>query len=44
MVARMESMMRDGKSYLFAVGSLHLVGPDGLVELLRARGYTVTQL
>ncbi len=44
MVARIESMMRDGKNYLFAVGSLHLVGPDGLVELLRARGYTVTQL
>src|SRR5262245_47154646 len=43
MVKRIEATMRDGKSYLFAVGSLHLVGPDGLVELLRARGYTVTQ-
>lgn len=44
MVARIESMMRGGKTYLFAVGSLHLVGPDGLVALLRARGYTVTAL
>ncbi len=44
MVARIESMMRDGKTYLFAVGSLHLVGPQGLVEMLRARGYSVTPL
>jgi uncharacterized protein YbaP (TraB family) len=44
MVRRIESMMADGKQYLFAVGSLHLPGPDGLVALLRARGYTVTPL
>jgi uncharacterized protein YbaP (TraB family) len=35
--------MADGKSYVFAVGALHLVGPKGLVELLRARGYTLTE-
>jgi uncharacterized protein len=44
MVRRIESLMAEGKSYLFAVGSLHLPGPEGLVALLRARGYTVTQL
>jgi uncharacterized protein YbaP (TraB family) len=44
MVRRIESLMADGKKYLFAVGSLHLVGPRGLVEMLRARGYTVTEL
>ncbi len=44
MVRKMESMMADGRSYLFAVGSLHLVGPRGLVEMLRARGYTVNEL
>jgi len=44
MVRRIEALMAEGKSCLFAVGSLHLPGPDGLVALLRARGYTVTPL
>ena len=44
MVRRIETLMADGRNYLFAVGSLHLVGPDGLVAMLRARGYTVTEL
>jgi uncharacterized protein YbaP (TraB family) len=44
MVQRIQSMMADGKRYAFAVGSLHMAGPQGLVELLRARGYTVTPL
>lgn len=44
MVRRIEAMMAGGKFYVFAVGSLHLAGPDGLVALLRARGYTVTAL
>jgi len=44
MVRRIESMLADGKTHLFAVGSLHLIGPQGLVEMLRARGYTVTEL
>ena len=43
MVRKIETMMADGKSYLFAVGALHLIGPQGLVELLRARGYTLTE-
>jgi uncharacterized protein YbaP (TraB family) len=44
MVRRIESLLAGGKVHLIAVGSLHLVGPQGLVELLRARGYTVTEL
>ena len=44
MVRKIETMMADGKTYVFAVGALHLVGPQGLIELLRARGYTVTEL
>jgi uncharacterized protein YbaP (TraB family) len=44
MVRKIEAMMADNKTYVFAVGALHLVGPQGLVELLRARGYTVTEL
>jgi hypothetical protein len=44
MVRRIETLMADGRKYLFAVGALHLVGPRGLVEMLKARGYTVTEL
>jgi uncharacterized protein YbaP (TraB family) len=44
MVRKIETMMASGKTYVFAVGALHLVGPQGLVELLRARGYTLTEL
>jgi len=44
MVKRIESLMAEGKTYLIAVGSLHLPGPQGLIALLRARGFTVTAL
>jgi uncharacterized protein len=44
MVRRIETLMADGKTYLFAVGALHLVGPQGLVAALKARGYTVSEL
>jgi uncharacterized protein YbaP (TraB family) len=44
MVRKIETMMAGGKSYVFAVGALHLVGPQGLVESLRARGFTLTEL
>lgn len=44
MVRRIESMLADGRVHLFAVGSLHLIGPQGLVEMLRARGFTATEL
>lgn len=44
MVKKIEALMAEGKTYLIAVGSLHLVGPQGLIAMLRARGFTVTQL
>ena len=44
MVRKIESLMAEGRTHLIAVGSLHLPGPDGLVAMLRARGYTVTAL
>ena len=28
---------------MVVVGAMHLVGEDGLVEMLRQRGYTVVQ-
>jgi hypothetical protein len=34
----------DERSLFVAVGALHLVGPDNIVELLRARGFTVERI
>jgi hypothetical protein len=36
-----EPLLQDGNAFI-AVGALHLVGPTGLVALLRERGYTVS--
>ncbi|HTN49825.1 MAG TPA: TraB/GumN family protein [Burkholderiaceae bacterium] len=44
MLKRIEALMGEGRGTLIAVGSLHLAGPEGLVAMLRARGYTVTAL
>lgn len=38
---KMPSMMKE-KSYVFAVGAAHLVGKNGVIQLLRDSGYTVT--
>jgi uncharacterized protein YbaP (TraB family) len=35
---------RTKERHFIAVGSLHLAGPEGLVEVLRRRGYTVRQM
>ena len=34
---------RQGRAFV-VVGAAHLIGPDGLVEMLKAKGYTVEQL
>ena len=39
-----EALLRERGDALVVVGSLHLVGPEGLVALLEAEGYEVTQL
>lgn len=41
---RIEQMIASGRTHFFAVGALHLTGPDGLVALLEARGYRLDQL
>lgn len=40
-LARMEKLMAAPRRPLFVVGAAHLAGPDGLVAMLRARGYRV---
>lgn len=39
-----EAMLTDKPTEAVMVGALHLVGPDGLIELLKKKGYKVTQL
>ncbi len=44
MIRKIEGYLNDSKDRHFvAVGSLHLAGPRGLVEMLRKRGYIVRQ-
>jgi uncharacterized protein YbaP (TraB family) len=41
---QIEKMLQDPKDdYLVVTGALHMVGRDGLVELLRRKGYRVEQ-
>lgn len=41
--ARIDEMVRSGRACIFAIGALHLGGADGVVHLLKVRGYEVTQ-
>ena len=41
--SRLEGLLDDRDDYLVVVGALHLVGRNSVVDLLRQRGYTVTQ-
>lgn len=41
---QIEKMIEQGESALIAVGAAHLIGKDGVIELLKARGYTVEQM
>lgn len=40
---QLERLLHERQDCLVVVGALHLVGRDGLVDLLRSRGYTVVQ-
>lgn len=44
-VAQVEALLaRDGEDVLVVVGAAHLVGPDSVVEMLRARGHAVERV
>ena len=43
-VPQIEAMFNDQDTEFVLVGAAHLVGADGLVELLRARGYDILKL
>lgn len=42
-VSKIENLTRERKNFLVVVGVGHLVGPDGLLDLLRKRGYKLKQ-
>jgi len=42
-VSKIENLTREKKNVLVVVGVGHLVGPDGLLDLLRKRGYKLKQ-
>ena len=39
-----DKLLADDEDYLVIVGALHLIGEDGVPQLLESRGYTVNQL
>jgi hypothetical protein len=44
MAEKIAAIARPGTTTFVGVGALHLVGPEGLVELLRKRGFAVRRL
>jgi uncharacterized protein YbaP (TraB family) len=40
---KITQMLNDDSNYLIVVGALHLIGHDGLVDLLQHNGYTLIQ-
>ena len=41
---RIEKLLADKRDYFVVVGTLHLVGEDGLLELLRKHGVKTEEL
>ena len=43
-LSQIEKLMAQGEHVLLVVGAAHLVGKEGVIELLKARGYAVEQM
>ncbi len=41
---KIEALFERPKPAFVVVGAAHLVGPDGLISMLKAKGYTLTQM
>jgi uncharacterized protein YbaP (TraB family) len=41
---KIDGYLRSGKTYFVVVGAGHMGGPDGLLAMLRARGYKIEQI
>ncbi len=44
MTSKIERFLKTEKTYFVVVGAGHLVGKDGIVEILKTRGYRIEQL
>jgi uncharacterized protein YbaP (TraB family) len=44
MLSKIEIFLAGNQVHFIAIGALHLIGKRGLVEMLKSRGYEVTQL
>jgi uncharacterized protein len=44
MASKIEGYLNTGETHFVVVGAAHLIGNRGILELLRKKGYTVTQL
>jgi hypothetical protein len=44
MASKIEGFFRTGEIYFVIVGAGHLVGDQGIVEILKGKGYLVEQL
>lgn len=44
MADKAEQYLAEGKNVFFVVGAAHMVGDDGIVQLLKDRGYTVKRV
>lgn len=44
MCNKIEHYLKSGKKYFIVVGTGHVLGPDGLVKMLKSKGYKVTRL
>lgn len=43
-IPKIEQFLRSGQTYFVVVGAAHLGGPNGLLALLKGRGYQLSQL
>jgi hypothetical protein len=39
----LDALLNEGGKYFVVLGAAHFVGSDGIVELLKAKGYRVQQ-
>ncbi len=43
-IPKIEGYLRSGKVYFVVAGAAHMGGPDGVLALLKGRGYKIEQL
>jgi hypothetical protein len=44
MASKIEDFLRNRETYFVVVGAGHLVGSQGIIEILKGKGYMVEQL